>query len=285
MYKEVDITVVESSNVHHLHKHHFFELIYVIEGSGIHMINNNKYIFSKGNVFFLTPDDLHSFKIIDTCKLCIVDFTANLFSNKSGKRGEKMDLSDFFKRLEYVFHNHHNAHGDLVNQIDKPIFEALINKLIEEDSINGIYKEVIIQNIVFLLLNLLARSIHNSASGHSVLPDKKGIIHDIIVYIQQHIYDKELIMIKNLASVFNKSKDYLCRYFKSQTGNTLKDYILQYKLELILTRLKFSELTISEIAYEMNFTDESHLNKTFKKQYGMTAKQYRLSLKGTITRN
>ncbi|RDC54555.1 AraC family transcriptional regulator [Pedobacter chinensis] len=46
-------------------------------------------------------------------------------------------------------------------------------------------------------------------------------------------------------------------------------------MKLIRTRLRFSDLTISEIADEMNFTDESHLNKTFKAAFGQTAKQYR----------
>ncbi len=96
-----------------------------------------------------------------------------------------------------------------------------------------------------------------------------------MTYIQHHIYDKELIKIENLAACFNKSPDHLNRYFKNETGNTIKDYITRYKLNLIQTRLKFSDLTISEIAYEMNFTDESHLNKTFKSVFGQTAKQYK----------
>ena len=60
-----------------------------------------------------------------------------------------------------------------------------------------------------------------------------------------------------------------------QTGNTIKDNITGYKLNLIQTRLKFSDLTISEIAHEMNFTDESHLNKTFKNVFGKTVTQFK----------
>ena len=38
-----------------------------------------------------------------------------------------------------------------------------------------------------------------------------------------------------------------------------------------------SDLTISQIADELEFTDESHLNKTFKLIHGQTAKQYRIA--------
>lgn len=50
---------------------------------------------------------------------------------------------------------------------------------------------------------------------------------------------------------------------------------LDYKLELVKARLLYTDLTISQIVFELNFTDESHLNKVFKKKYRMTAKQYK----------
>lgn len=54
------------------------------------------------------------------------------------------------------------------------------------------------------------------------------------------------------------------RVFKKQTGETLQQYISNYKLRLIETRLLHSDMRISEIAYELNFADESHLNKPLK---------------------
>jgi len=277
MYKQIELKVIELiQQKNPIHKHHFFELIFVLEGSGLHIINNNKYSFTKGDVFFLTPEEYHAFETIDSCKLCFIDFTANFFSSTFSRRNEKLNLSDFFKNLEFVFHNHHNIHGSIVNENDNIIFEALIKKLISEADRSGAYQEIIVENIVFLLLNLLARNIHDTMQNHSNLVNSKSIIHEIYTYIQQNIYEKNSLKIESLALKFNKSADYINRYFKTQTGNTLKNYIIKYKLELIISRLKYSDLTISEIAYEMNFVDESHLNKIFKKNYGITANQYRL---------
>jgi AraC-like DNA-binding protein len=81
--------------------------------------------------------------------------------------------------------------------------------------------------------------------------------------------------VEKIAAHFHKTKDYLSLYFKKQTGENLKDFIINYKLELIKTRLSYSNRTISEIAAELGFTDESHLNKTFKKKFGVTASKYR----------
>lgn len=44
----------------------------------------------------------------------------------------------------------------------------------------------------------------------------------------------------------------------------MQQYIINYKLKLIENRLLHSEMRINEIATELGFTDESHLNKLFK---------------------
>ena len=276
LYKDVEVTVREiKSNTSSPHKHHFFEVLYVLSGVGIHTINDNKFEFSKGDVFLLTPEDAHTFQIFVPTRFCIIDFTKSFFSKSRDSQEEKMDVSEFFKRLEYIFHNHHNVKGNIISVFDKNIFEVLINQLITEKENKESFSEIITQNIVFLLLHLIARNIQMNITDNLKKENPKSKIHEITAYIQQHIYDKDVIKLERLAAYFNKSTDHLSRYFKAQTGRTIKGYITRYKLNLIQTRLKFSDLTISEIADEMNFTDESHLNKTFKSVYGKTAHQFR----------
>jgi len=276
LYQDVDISIKEiTSNGSGLHKHPFFEIIYVLEGSGIHNIDNNHFEFSKGDLFLLTPDDAHTFYIDSYTKFCIIDFTKNFFTRNIIRKEEKMDVGDFFRRLEFIFHNHHSVKGNLVNDADRTLFESLIHQLIKEKEKQLSFSNIITQNIVFLLLHLIARNIQQNIISFSKIENPKDKIHEMTVYIQQNIYDKEVIKIETIAGHFHKSPDHLNRYFKQQTGNTIKNYIIRYKLELTKTRLRYSDLTISEIANEMNFTDESHLNKTFKGIFGQTASQYR----------
>lgn len=53
---------------------------------------------------------------------------------------------------------------------------------------------------------------------------------------------------------------------------------MNYKLRLVETRLQHSNLRLNEIAYELGFTDESHLTKSFKKYKGMSPSSYRKSV-------
>ena len=256
--------------------HSFFEMIYVLKGSGVHMLNGNRYPYKKGDFFLLTPDDLHSFESLAMSRFCIIDFTKN-FLLKTHRRNENSSgLNDFFKRAEYVFHNHNKIKGEInVNKNDKSFIEILVDQLILEKENEQPMRDSILQNIVFLLLDLVGRSIQQNISGSLNGADRRNIVHEISYYIHGHIYDKELITVEQIALKFNKSKDYIGVYFKKHSGTSLKEYIILYKLNLARTRLIYSDLTISEIAYELNFTDESHLNKTFKKIYGRTANQFR----------
>ena len=277
LYQDVEVTVKElAPNFSPPHRHNFFELIYVLEGNGIHRINNNNFNYSKGNVFLLTPEDSHTFKSGIPAKFCIIDFTKNFLSKSNFQKRDRAELSDFFIRLEYVFHNHHNIKGDIIaNESDRKLMDILFLQLVAENENRRIFQEIITQNIVFLLLHIVVRNIQQGIASNFKQENPKNKVHEITAYIQQNIYNKELIKIEKIAVHFNKSADHLSRYFKKQTGITMKEYIIQYKLNLIKTRLTYSDLTISEIAHEMNFTDESHLNKLFKNHYGKTVSQFK----------
>jgi len=51
--------------------------------------------------------------------------------------------------------------------------------------------------------------------------------------------------------------------------------VINYKLKMVENRLLHSEMRIGEIAAEMSFTDESHLNKLFRKYKGVSPTEFR----------
>jgi AraC family L-rhamnose operon regulatory protein RhaS len=258
------------------HRHHYFELIYVLKGSGVHQINAGNYNYERGNLFLLTPEDEHTFKPHADTAFFIIDFTKNFFLQRSNKEQRFTAASDLFEKLEYIFHNQERLKGDVITgERDKEFAGVLIERLMGEKENPAKEPDNMVKNIVFLLLDLIARSIRQQV----VYPLKRArtqqMIHEIINYVQQNVYYNDLIKVEQIAAQFHKTKDYISLYFKKQTGINLKDFIINYKIELVKTRLLYSDLTISEIASELGFTDESHLNKTFKKKFGQTANHFR----------
>jgi AraC-like DNA-binding protein len=178
--------------------------------------------------------------------------------------------------MEYIFHNEYRLKGNIITRDnDKQWVRLLIERILWEKEQNEYGKEEMSKNIVFLLLNLVSRYIQEQSIFQLKTGRALRVVREITNYIHQNIYNKENIKVENIARYFHKSKDHISLYFRKQTGTTLKSYIVSYKLELAKTRLLYSDLIISSIAAELDFTDESHLNKLFKKKFGITSKQYR----------
>ena len=92
-------------------------------------------------------------------------------------------------------------------------------------------------------------------------------------YIYSHI--KQRITIEDLADEIGVSANYLSRLFKKETGISVSSYIREKKIELAKNLLKFSEYSMSEIAYRLSFSSQSHFIQQFRDVVGMTPKKYR----------
>ena len=247
----------------------FFELIYIVEGTGIQYVNKNKFNYRKGNMFLLTPHDQYSFDILTATKFFFLRFTKFYLEAKKGKDKEAV------QQVAYIIKNASHRPGCILkNKADKPFIASLIENILQEQTNQQIYFGKITEQIVDTIITVVARNIAlklpkkvKESTGEPVL--------EILHYIQENIFEPKMLKAENLSKHLGISLSYLGRYFKKQTGETLQDYILNYKVRMIEIRLLNSDMRINEIAHELNFTDESHLNRIFKKLKGMNPSEYR----------
>ena len=68
---------------------------------------------------------------------------------------------------------------------------------------------------------------------------------------------------------------YLSKVFKAETGESLSDWIIGYKMERALYLLKHTNKKIYEITSELGYQNPQYFSKTFKKYYGATPQEYR----------
>ena len=66
-----------------------------------------------------------------------------------------------------------------------------------------------------------------------------------------------------------------CSYFKKCKGITFSQFVTQYRLNTACELLKHSQKQISEICFIVGFNDVPHFNRVFKKQKGISPKEYR----------
>jgi len=108
-----------------------------------------------------------------------------------------------------------------------------------------------------------------------VLPNNKGHISvkKLMLLIEEN-YQHNL-KVNNYADMLSITANHLTQLVKQTTGKTTNE-ILQEKIILEVKRLLlYTNLTVTEIAAQMNFADQSYFTKYFKKCTGLTPLQYR----------
>ncbi|GAB3338560.1 AraC family transcriptional regulator [Cryomorphaceae bacterium 1068] len=114
-----------------------------------------------------------------------------------------------------------------------------------------------------------------AARGFELLQDQKskliGQIKAIIV--DQIHHNKEALNINFstlIADKLHQEYSSLSRLFSSVEGVTIERFILKQKVERVKELIFYNELTLSEIAHQMDYSSVAHLSAQFKKETGMT---------------
>lgn len=249
----------------------YFELIFIISGTGVQYINQKKFHYKPNHMFLITPEDSNSFEVETTTEFFFLRFNDIYITSNAIH-------ADHIKRLEYILQNANHEPGCILkHQPDKglirPIIEAIHRELQQHDLYNKDLTQHLVNTMIVVVARNIARYVPHVVAGKS---DNKAL--DIVNYIQRNIYSPVMIRAESVSRHFNMSENYLGKYFKRHTNQTLQQYITDYRIKLIEARLQHSDLRINEIAHELGFTDESHLNKFFRKTKGTNPKAYREAL-------
>ena len=254
------------------HKHNFFEIVYIEKGSGRQCINNHEFEYKEDNIFLLPPLDCHSFKIEEESRFYFIRFTDHYFFKNDGLTNYK----DWFDKIAYILANYNKIPGDIIpTERERNFIINNIKSIHKEYLSSDSYSDSIIAGSIASILNVLARSIEKRYVDQANEIDNR--FGEILRYINTNILNSENLRIPKLAEKFGISKSYFSEYFKKQAGISLADYIIKSKLRIVETKVLHTDLSLKEIAYQLNFTDSSHLARSFKKVYGMTVKEFKNS--------
>ena len=130
-------------------------------------------------------------------------------------------------------------------------------------------------------LNRLSDSLLND--GFELLSDKKSkIVNQLKSEIIKMIhYDDDLGTSEKISSRLSTNLgvdySYLSKLFSEVEGITIERYVILQKVERIKELLVYNELTISEIAYKMNYSSSQHLSRQFKSTTGLTPSEFKSS--------
>jgi AraC family transcriptional regulator len=162
----------------------------------------------------------------------------------------------------------------IVLQAD-PMLHALALQFKQEIHNNTLGGECYSESLANLLNIHLLR--HYCTSTPILRPCNGGLssrqLQQTIDYIQAHLDAK--LSLEILATELNLSVYYFCELFARSMGMPPYKYILQQRVERAKQLLSNSQRSLSDIALDCGFANQSHLNRHFTKAAGISPKKYR----------
>lgn len=112
---------------------------------------------------------------------------------------------------------------------------------------------------------------NNSMKGYSL------VVRKVVTYIDFH-YAEDLSL-NFFAEQNSITKTYLSGLFKKEVGMTLTDYLHSVRMRQALILIHSGSIPMSVVAASCGYNDMNYFIRVFKKNYGMTPKQYRQTVK------
>ena len=152
------------------------------------------------------------------------------------------------------------------------LIKNILKKLLrsKEDK-NEFADSIYIKSMLSIVVVLILRSCIYAEPKQKIKRNTHFLIDDIFAYINNHITEE--ISLDRLEKEFYVSKFHISREFKKLTGTTLHQYIIKTKLDLCKNLIEEGK-SITDIAQICNLGSYNNLFRVFKKEFGITPKEY-----------
>ena len=250
------------------HAHDFYSVILFTKGNGSIIISNDSYTVQPQTMCLVAPNQMHSFEGLEDVEGIIFFFCQDFYV-------EEFSFIRLLNVFSYTSQLDRNNCNPCITLSDTE-FSSVIS------TINSIQQEyefytstnnsaIIIRSLLNIMLLKLSE-LYEAKSGKSKNSDS------ILIHSLTHLVDSYFVQEQQLGfytSAFNISESQLndlCnKHFNCGLKKILQNRLMQEARKLLLS----SELSVSEIAYKLNFEDNSYFNKVFKNKTGLTPKRFR----------
>ncbi len=233
------------------HKHNCFHMISVLSGNCSFSINNMAFNLSEGDIFIARPGRMHG--------VLELEKPAELFEIKF-----KVDEPDALNELEHL-----PPVISLSNDILKSIFDS-IQRYYDEASFG--YKWMMNVKLSSLLNELIKMFDCDIDSQDEEKGGRSRMVAQIEEYIEKNFADE--LSLENIARALGYNKNYILGVFKKEIGDTISNYIYEYRIKQSKELLRNADLSIEQVSLLTGFKSVHHFYRIFKKHSGIPPGQY-----------
>jgi len=254
----------EHKNLHFPHKHSFYHLVYFSKGSGSHSIDFINFPVEAGQIYFMVPGQVHSWDFNGQPDGFIVNFSEQ-YINALVANPRYLDQFTFLSGMA-------NEQVITIPPEGRKRVEQILETVIREGNSKEALKDDFARTALLQLLIQVSRystsDDRNQQSNYN-----STLLRNFQKLIEQHYREKKLT--KDYAAMLYVTPNHLNALCKDITGRSagelIRDRVILEAKRLLIN----AKMSISEIAAELDFIDNSYFTKFFKKYKGVTPEVFR----------
>ena len=240
-----------------MHRHDYFEILLISEGHGSQRIDFSHYNIQSGDIFVVYPGQVH-------------------LMNRQSANGLLLQFrKDLFEHIHPVKHYHFYT-ANAINldtetfthlyELASRVFNLFGQRQLPQISIHKAYS----------YLQIILISLVEALTGHLNGQKEKHLLGQYLSLITAHVYSKKKV--SEYCSMMQCNADKLNEICKTNLGKTALELIHEEQLLEIRRLLLLDELSLKEIAYQLNFDSQANFSAFIKNRTGMTPTQLQQSV-------
>ena len=270
-YRENDIMIsrfakylFEHQNLVFPHRHSFYHFVLFTKGGGNHTIDFNHFAVEPFQIYFMIPGQVHTWNFEGQMDGYVVNFSDTFFHSFLLKP-DYLDSFSFWNGIT----------GESVINLPEIIREKVIlifEELIAQSQSANILRDDMLRLILLQIFITIEQTTLKDRD------DKLQNVHNAVVRNFQKLVEKNFITLRlpgEYADLLNITPNHLNALVKEhlgkQAGEVIRDRIILEAKRLLVSL----DMTVSEIAYKLNFNDNSYFTKFFRKYETITPEAFR----------
>ncbi len=253
-----------------IHAHEFSEIVITTGGHGLHVTGEDSWTLSTGDVFVIGGSRPHDYLNMDRLRLINVLFDTDKL---------ELDLYDLSTlpgyhalfHLEPAWRKRHQFESRLrVSASEMNETTRIVDQLELELKKRESGFRFVAMSLFMQLVGHLSR-----CYGHAKNADSMVLLRiaETIAHLETHYHED--VSLDTLVEISKMSRRSFLRAFEAAMGCTPIAHLIQLRITRASELLCTSNLSITEIAYDVGFNDSNYFSRQFRQAIGMTPRAYR----------
>lgn len=249
----------------------YWSFIFVESGTALITVGEKSYVTESGNIIFIAPNQFHIVRSADASSVSYI-YASFVFKSANAENFKNLPIRCNASDYNYLLVALDNATAALSMLVDTVSNQYPHLKDIYHNRCNE-YLQIAYNSIeLFLLIISGNKPSDTPAKDTHKQTRHANITAGVEAYLAEHIRDS--ISLQETAQHFGYSVSNIQKIFKAVTGQSIIVYFNKLKLDEAKILIAENNMTFSQIASYLGYSNPNYFSRIFKATVGMTPTEY-----------